>query len=415
MQEIQKIQMPSMRSYRKKATIKRLKLFDGCAYSVGGRQKIAPEKKIEELTFYLHKFNNRKRPNDKRKILIVPAFYEFGVETLGVTYCIPQIIHRNPDCYVIVVGWYGRGFLYSKIADEYWELKEEYQWLREYADAFRNDSRSLGILENKLSQMGKVAGNAVMAKLCIEYFCIKCNHYFYTSDHLNVKCKKCSCDNLVKPLFGDLGAAKKKMWQLPSPSLEKLEKAKNILKPKSVAIFARNRMRYGRNLSINFYVKLINLLREKGYNPIWMGEKQSVYKCPDPTMLDLSSHPDSRDLEFTLAVLSQCEFTMQFYTASTRLASLVKTPWILFESAEQLVGVGQEGMRLVLTTDFDKKKIVINNFQKLYENEDTGISYCNQAIDELVNKNFETIVGMVDDQSVVMANMEKFKYWWRVV
>ena len=407
--------MRSMRSYSKATSIKKLKLFKGYAYSVGGRKRINPEPRLTEISFYTHKFNNRKRPKDNKKILIVPAFYEFGVETIGVSYCIPQIIHSNPDCYVIVVGWYGRSFLYSKIADEYWEIKEEYQWLREYADAFRNNSRAIGILENKLSQIGKIAGSGVMAKLCVQYYCVTCNHYFFTSDHLKPKCTKCFGNHLVKPLFGDLNLAKKKMWKIPDPSEEKIQKVRKILSPNSVAIFARNRMRYGRNLSINFYVKLINLLKQKGYDPIWVGEKQSVYACPDPTILDLTNCEEARDLELTLAVIKQCKFTIQFYTASTRLASMVKTPWILFESADQLIGVGQEGMRIVLTTDFDKKKIVISNFQQLYENEDLGIDYCNQAIDELSNKNFETIVGMVDDKSVVIANMEKFKYWWRLV
>ena len=412
MQTIQEIQMSKMRLHCKTNANKKLILVKPYAYTTGSRSKMLPEKKIDELTFHVHKFNNRKKPNDNKKIIFIPAFYEFGVETIGITYCIPQIIHRNPDCYVIIVGWYGRSFLYSKIADEYWELKEEYQWLREYADAFSTESRNLSNLEIKLKQQGKVVCSAMMSKLCVEYYCISCNSFFSTKEHINTVCDKCKSSNLVRPLFGDLEASKKRLWKIPDPSQEKKNYAKSFLKENTVAIFARNRTRYGRNLSINFYVKLINLLKRMGYNPIWMGEKQSVHKCPDPTILDFTTHNESRDLELTLAIISQCVFTIQFYTASTRLASMVKTPWILFESADQLVGNGQEGMRIVLTTDYDKKKIVIANFQNLAENEQTGILYCEQSINEIINKNFETIVGMVDNKPVVEGNMNKLNYWW---
>ena len=175
MQTIQEIQMSKLRSYCKKTPGKKFHLLKAYTYMNGSRKKMLPEKRIDNLEFYLHKFNNRKRPSDIKKILIVPAFYEFGVETIGVTYCIPQIIHRNPDCYVIIVWWYGRGFLYSKLADEYWELKEEYQWLREHSDAFHNDSRNLLRLEHKLAQMGRMVDKSMMARLCLEYYCISCN------------------------------------------------------------------------------------------------------------------------------------------------------------------------------------------------------------------------------------------------
>jgi alkanesulfonate monooxygenase SsuD/methylene tetrahydromethanopterin reductase-like flavin-dependent oxidoreductase (luciferase family) len=52
--------------------------------------------------------------------------------------------------------------------------------------------------------------------------------------------------------------------------------AKQYLKPNSVGIFARGRAMYGRNLSPEFYVNLIKMLEDLGYNPIWLGEKQ---KC----------------------------------------------------------------------------------------------------------------------------------------
>lgn len=413
MQPIQEIQMHKMRANCQKNANKKLKLLRAFNYAKGSKQKMLPEARLDSLSFTVHKFNNRKKPTNPNKILIIPAFYEFGTETIGVTYCIPQIIHRNPDCYVIVAGWHGRKYFYSKLADEYWELKEDYQWLREYADAFYNDSRNLLRLELKLSNMGKIADRGVMAKLCVEYYCISCSHYFFSNNHIDTLCPKCNTTNLSKPLFGDIQGSRKKLWQIPEPNKDKINFCKNFLKPKSVGIFARNRLRYGRNLSINFYVKLINLLRELGYNPVWLGEKQSVYSCPDPTILDFTNKELSKDLEMTLAIISQCDFTIQFYTASTRLASMVKTPWILFESTDQLVGGGQEGMRIAITTEYDKKKIVVINFQSLYEDENLGIKLCRQSISELENKNFETIVGVPENKDIIESGLQKFNRWWR--
>ena len=404
-----------MWSNSKTISNKKLKLLPAYDYASGSRIKMIPEKKLESLNFHVHKFTNRARPSDKRKILIVPSFYEFGVETIGICFCLPQIIHANPDCYVIVVGWYGRQFLYSKIADEYWELDEAYQWLREYSDAFTNDSRNIGKLEIKLQNYGRVVFGSSMAQLCVQYFCTECKNYFVSHNHIDTKCNKCSSSNLIKPLFGDLGVSKKRFVPIPKPSDEKKEQIKKILPDNTVAIFARNRKRYGRNLSIDFYKKLINSLKSMGYNPIWMGEKQSVYPCPDNTIIDFTTKSECRDLEYTLAVLSQCKFTIQFYTASTRLASMVKTPWILFESADQLVGHGQEGMRVILTTDYDKKKIVIANFFKLTNEEDLGIQVAKEAIEEFISGNCDTKIAMVDNPNMVRMNMAKLDYWWRNV
>jgi hypothetical protein len=94
---------------------------------------------------------------------------------------------------------------------------------------------------------------------------------------------------------------------------------------------------------------------------------------------------------------------------------MVKTPWILFESADQLVGHGQEGMRVILTTDYDKKKIVIANFFKLTNDEDQGIKVAKEAIQELISGNFETKIAMIDNPDMVRMNTEKLDYWWRKV
>ena len=154
-----------MRSNGKTAPNKRLALLAGYDYVAGSRKRANPERRLDSLKFKIHKFNNRTRPTDKSKILVVPTFYEFGVETIGLSFCLPQIIHKNPDRYVILVGWYGRSYLYSRIADEYWELDEEHQWLREYSDAFKNESRNISRLQGKLSNVGTVVPGDAMAQL----------------------------------------------------------------------------------------------------------------------------------------------------------------------------------------------------------------------------------------------------------
>lgn len=404
-----------MRAARKAAPDQKLRLLKAYDYAPGSRERVEPERRLESLSFYVHKFTKRQLPTDRRKVMVVPCFYEFGVETIGLCFCLPQIIHANPDCYVIAVGWHGRAFLYSRVVDEYWELGEEYQWLREYSDAFRNESRNIGKLETKLQQFGKVVTGSYMARMCVQYFCLECKHPFVSHDHINTKCEKCGCTNLVKPLFGDLGANKRRFMQMPTPSPQKVELARSWLGKNPVGIFARNRIRYGRNLSVGFYQSLIDRLRSMGYEPVWLGEKQSVHPCPDKTVLDFTSMPESRDLETTLAVISQCRFTVQFYTASTRLASMVKTPWILFESADQLVGRGQEGMRVILTTDYDKKKIVIANFKALSDNEAVGVEAFERAVRDVERGDFGTVVEMVDNPELVRTNMDKLDYWWRQI
>lgn len=414
-QAVQEVQVPKVRARGKADSHKKLRLLKAYDYAPGSRERISPEKRVESLTFHVHKFTKRQFPSDRRKVLVVPCFYEFGVETIGLLFCLPQIIHANPDSYVVAVGWHGRSFLYSKIVDEYWELDERFQWLREYSDAFRNDSRNIGKLEIKLAQFGRVVSGSYMARMCVQYFCVECKHAFVSQNHINTACEKCGGSNLIKPLFGDLGANKSRFLEVPRPSEEKLAIARSWLGDKPVGIFARNRLRYGRNLSPDFYQRLIDSLRSMGYTPVWLGERQSVHACPDKGVFDFTVMPESRDLETTLAVISLCEFTVQFYTASTRLASMVKTPWILFESADQLVGRGQEGMRVILTTDYDKKKIVIANFQSLSENEGRGIEAFERSVRQLESGDFDTVVEMVDNPELVSSNMQKLDYWWRSV
>ena len=187
--------------------------------------------------------------------------------------------------------------------------------------------------------------------------------------------------------------------------------AKNYLKPNSVGIFARGRACYGRNLRPEFYVKLIDDLEKQGYSPIWLGEKQSVLPCPVDHIVDFSRLQESRNLELTLAIISQLKFTIQFWTASTRFASMMDTPWILFESPDQIVGHGQEGKRIALTTDNNKKKLILSQYHTVMENEDEAILVVNKAIDEINNDNWNDIIGLVDQPEIIKMMLLKQNMW----
>ena len=158
-------------------------------------------------------------------------------------------------------------------------------------------------------------------------------------------------------------------------------------------------------------MRLIKLLEDLGYNPIWLGEKQSVLPCPVDHIVDFSRLPESRDLELTLAIISNLQFTVQFWTASTRLASMMGIPWILFESPDQIAGHGQEGKRIALTTDYNKKKLVLAHYFSVVEDHDCGLEYVQRAIKEMNEDNWDDIIGPIEDQSIVADMAQKQKEW----
>lgn len=346
------------------------------------------EEMLANIDFNIHKFNNRIKPTDKKQILIITNFSEFGCETIGSTYCIPEIIKQCPGAYVICVGWYGRKFLYKHLVDEFWELKEEYQWLREFTQAFRPTSKNIKKLERELKKYGRVYNSFYMGHICLGNKCLNCK--FIWRDEKIKCCEKCQSTDILPSLFADKDV-KSRMVPVPKSSSLMLERAKFYLKPNSVGIFARNRVCYGRNLSAGFYVKVINFLESLGYNPVWLGEKQSVLPCPVSHIVDFSRDEESKNLELTLAIISQLQFTVQFYTASTRLASIVGVPWLLVESRDQIYGRGQEGKRILLTTDFDKKKIIIAHYFDVLNDEEWALGLIGRGINEMKANNWKDI------------------------
>jgi len=375
-----------------------MKIIVPKAQNPGDKTPIEREVKIPDLSFNIHKFNNRPKPNSNN-IVFICCFAEFGCVTLAPTYCIPRIIASNPGKYFILVGWYGREYLYRHLMDEYWEIKEEFQYLREYCRAFHHESKNLANLEEKLKNLGHVISSSNLGHYALGARCTACGGLWGTQEPLE-KCKGCGSEVLEPSLFNNVNFWKNKITKIPSPSADKLALADQYVKPNTVGVFARGIKRYGRNLQPEFYVKLINLLEELGYNVLWLGEKQSVQPCPVPHILDMSKMPEYRDLELVLAVISKLKFTIQFWTASTRLASMVGTPYILFESPDQLWGNGQEGFRRELLT-FSPYKLAICHFLNVVENTDKGIGLVRRCISELESGNCEDILDMLEDVDLV--------------
>ena len=363
----------------------------------GGEEKI-----LSQVEFNIHKLNCRIKPKQRERIKIIGCFSEFGCETLGAMYCVPRILRRFPGQYIIAMGWYGREYLYRHLVDEFWEVKEEYMWLRDYARAFHHVSRNLARLEKSAAKFGEVIPSAMLGKYAVANFCRTCGKFWQEWRKRTLDCPQCQSTVLVRSIFTDIEATKPTAVPIPKPRQEFVDWAEQLVPKNAVGIFARNRKTYGRNLSADFYIQLIQLLQSKGYSIVWLGEKQSTLPCPVEGVLDFSSMSESRDLERTLAVISRLQFTIQFWTASTRLAGMMEVPYLLFESPEQIyasysgIMSAQEGKRLELAT-FGKKKIVISHYHSIVENQDEGLALVSRAIKEMSEDNYEDILGLVEN------------------
>lgn len=386
-----------------------MKFFASCRRNLGNGELLAKEQLFSDVKFTVYKFNRRPKPENKDRILIISCFSEFGCETIGLMYCIPKLLASNPGAYVICVGWHGREYLYRHLVDEFWEIEEKFMIFREFTNAFTNTSRNIKKLERILEHYGNVIHVSRMGYMCVGNTCDVCKKFWFAGDVLI--CPNCFSQSVTKGILADVAYHRKFAVQVPRPSIKKQQIASKYLKSNSVGIFARGRKLYGRNLQPDFYIKLIKFLEDKGYNPIWLGEKQSTLPCPVDHIVDVSRMPESRDLEFTLALIANLKFTVQFWTASTRLASMMGTPWILFESPDQIVGNGQEGKRIALTTDANKKKLVLAHFCKVRENHDEAISVLETAIDEMNRDNWEDVIGMVDSDDIVSDMLKKQDEW----
>lgn len=370
-------------------------------------KEINPSRKnedyIENVNFKVYKFNNRPKPKNIDRIKIISCFSEFGCEVLGCLYCIPKLLKRFPGQYVIAMGWYGREYLYRHLVDEFWEINEEYMWLRDYTRAFHHVSRNLKKIEEAATNYGQVIPSVALGKYAVSNMCKTCGKSWEQWKKKTDCCPSCRSTVVVRSLFTDIDNYKPYAVGIKKPSKDMVDWAKSIIKPKTVGIFARARKTYGRNLQSEFYIKLIDLLESMGYNIIWLGEKQSTLPCPVDRIIDFSRMSESRDLERTLAIIGELSFTVQFWTASTRLAGIMGVPFLLFESPEQIYASAsglmsaQEGKRLELCS-FGNKKIVLAHYNNVFEDNDAGIDLVKRAVVEMQGGNWEDIIGLVQDK-----------------
>lgn len=354
---------------------------------------------IENLKFRVIKTSPRPKPG-KENIIILPMFSEFGCETLAVLYCIPKMLReRYQGKYVIAMGWHGREFFYRHLVDEYWELDKKHQWLRTYCRAFHHDSKNLTKFERKAKDygnvvnIGEIAGEAVYPLLDK---CPACGGKI--TQRKTQHCEKCRRVYGQPGFFNNLRGAKKDVCWTPEPSEEAFSRVKDFLPEKAVGITARNRKTYGRNLPVIFYERLIHLVEDCGYNPVWLGERATTHPCPYKRIPDFSSSELSDDLENTLALVSKLNFTVQLYTASSRLAAMVGTPYIIVESPDQIWGVGQEGIRLNLMSKNNKRKLIACQFLDSFNKQDELLKLIENGIEDIEKEDYSDIMGLMSSK-----------------
>ena len=109
------------------------------------------------------------------------------------------------------------------------------------------------------------------------------------------------------------------------------------------------------------------------------------------------------------AVVKKCDFSLQFYTASTRISSLLNKPFVLVESPDQIFGRGQEGFRLsLMTKKYSNKKLVVSNFVDVVDNFSEFLTMLKDTvIDFIVNKNSEDVFFRPND--MLLAQSQKYK------
>jgi hypothetical protein len=350
------------------------KPLKGSIYTPGSAAVTDKERLLFKIKFKVHKFNNRPKPTTANRTAIFSCFSEFGSEIVGCLYCIPKLLsERYLGYYSIAMGWHGRAFLYKHLVDEFWEIDEDCQYLRDYCRAFHHESRNLQRLEKKVQAHGLLVHANALSKVALKDVFPKISE--------------------VKPYAA--------FPKLKNP--EKLGQLSEYLqKSNLVGITARNRRCYGRNLDVDFYLRLIAMLESMGYNPVWMGEKATSHVCPCPHILDFMGSEHANDLEKTLLLVSKMDFTIQYYTASSRLAALAGTPYIIVESPDQIYGNGQEGMRLNLCSKGDKK-MVLAHYKNISENHDHGLALTERAILDIQLGDYTTIIEDGETEMVVRA------------
>lgn len=336
---------------------------------------------FNELSFNKHILNEEK---DFKKKMFFLCFGEFGCETLLPSFLIPRVNNNFPEYRKIIVGWSNRDYFYRELCDEYWELDSKYMILKDYSYAFENASVEIASLHKRLSPLGIVIDGTKIGKICIKTKCKKCKFEF-ESDRGDIYCPKCYSDCIEKSLFQGCKDYKNKIFKLPKIQNCFIDFANNYIPDNTIALFARNRKTYKRNLPVDFYDKLIDMLISEGYNVVLLGESVSSYNLNNNKIINFMNHKLAGNLEAAFAIVNRCVFSLQFFTASSRISSILGKPFILFESTDQIYGRGQEGIRLsLMTQNYNNKKIVLANYLDVVENIEESVQLTKRAIKELM-------------------------------
>lgn len=393
--------------------MKNLQLLRGKNYIFGYEFDKKQDILCDNVKFKLHKFTKRLRPTDKRKIILITSFGEMGCETLIPLYCMPRLIKTNSNCYFIVLGFSGRDYLYKHLADEFWELDPSLSWLRTFSYAFVNLSKVYAKIVGKIKDYGNVVSGEILGHMVVGCTCRNCGNYYGSQDQDTI-CPKCQSANVDKSIFSDVKNNRKKVVNIPKPREEYVSWAEKIVGNNAVGIFARKRKLYNRNLPIDFYKNLVTYLQERNFTVVWLGEKESTHECPENMgVVNFSDMPESYDLERTLAIITKCKFTIQYWTASTRLAGLVDTPFIIFESPGQILPCqAQEAHRICLTSNYDKRKVVLCSFDMALNDTETVFKHTKRAINNLLNKNYNIEISLVDHPRTIHDECKnKLTFW----
>lgn len=367
------------------------------------------EKDINSISFSRKIYNK----NKNKKILFFNCLVEFGCESLLPHYVLPDLVSNNKHFHLVFIGWQGREYFYKKFADEYWEVKPEYMYLRDYVKAFTTTSKTILNIEKSLKQYGTVFSSKFFGNFFLQAECVDCKNKFGTTKKYSL-CPFCSSKNILNSLFSDLYKSKLNYKSLcDTASNYDLWAEKVIGTEKTIGIFARSRQTYARNLPVDFYAKIIENLQNKGYKVIWLGEKTSTLVCPNQNIFDFTKSEYADNIEACLSLVKKCCCTFQCWTASTRFSQMANTPFFLVESPDQIYGMGQEGKRIVLLTqDLNKKKILLCNYKKVMDNLEKFLDVCRyHFFDFIENKNSNDIVGLVDNQDYVTNIMKEKKLW----
>jgi hypothetical protein len=373
-------------------------------YNPGDKKLVPHEGRLDKVEFTRHKLSGRERPG-KDKTVVISCFSEFGCETLAAMYCIPAIKKRHPDSYFIASGWHGREYLYRHLVDEFWELGENAQWLRDYCVAFHHKSKNLANVTKALANEGTLIDSEYLGRLAVGNLCNHCGYCWGQIEDV-ICCPNCTSKDLHLSLFGNLKHSFERATRIPDPSPQMMERARARLPANSVGVTARGRVTYGRNLPPEYYVGVVARLRARGYEPVWLGEKQNAQPCPVPDVLDMTQRPESRDLELTLAMVKQMRFTVQYWTASTRLAGMMGTPYLIFESPDQLFGGGQEAYRMTLCT-FGNRKVVLCNYANVMEDQPRALDLLDQSVTQMEAGDWSDVIGIVEDPDKVAEQRAK--------